>query len=219
MLSRDEAARLLAAALGWDQQGRRHHQRINRHLTRFILIGLYSGTRSDRIRRLQWVENLQGGWVDLGKGILHRKASTEPETKKRAPSVPMGDRLLQHMRRWRPLTTRYVIECYGRPVTDSLGTAFEGALELAGLTLPPEDPNRITPHTLRHSCVSWMLGQGMTPFQVGKYVGMTAQMVERVYGHVSDDQQRETANAIGRRNIPGPVPQLSHTTARKSVNR
>ena len=104
MLSRDEAARLLAAALGWDQHGRRHHKRINRHLARFVLIGLYSGTRSDRIRRLQWVENLQGGWVDLEKGILHRKAATEPETKKRAPSVPMGDRLSQHMRRWRRLT-------------------------------------------------------------------------------------------------------------------
>ncbi len=204
MMSRDEAARLLAAALGWDQHGRRHHKRINRHLARFILIGIYSGTRSDRIRRLQWIENLQGGWVDLAKGDLHRKASTEAETKKRAPSVPLGNRLLQHMRRWRRLTSRYVIECYGRPVTDSLGTAFDGALELAGLWLPPEDPNRITPHTTRHTCVSWMLEEGKTPFQVGKYVGMSAQMVERVYGHVSNDQQRDTANAIGRRNLPGP---------------
>ena len=218
MLSRDEAARLLAAALGWDQHGRRYHKRINRHLARFLLIGLYSGTRSDRIRRLQWVENMQGGWVDLEKCFLHRKAATEPETKKRAPSVPMGDRLFQHMRRWRRLTNRFVIECYSRPITDSLGTAFEGACELAGLALPPGDPNRVVPHVLRHSCVSWMLAEGKTPFQVGKYVGMTAQMVERVYGHVSDDQQRETANAV-RRNIPGPVPHLSHITARKNVNR
>jgi integrase len=207
MLSRDEAARLLAGALGWDEHGRRHEKRINRHLARFILIGIYSGTRSDRIRRLQWVENMQGGCVDLDKGDLHRKAATEAETKKRAPSVPLGNRLLQHMRRWRRQTARYVIECYGRPVTDSLGTAFDGALELAGMWLPPEDPNRVTPHTTRHTCVSWMLEDGKTPFQVGKYVGMTAAMVERVYGHVSDDQQRDTANSIGRRNIPRP----SHT--------
>jgi integrase len=103
-----------------------------------------------------------------------------------------------------PDPARYVIECYGKPIIDSLGTAFDGALKLAGLWLPEGDPNRIMPHTLRHSCVSWLLAEGKTPFQVGKYVGMTAQMVERVYGHVSDDQQRETANAIGRRNIPSP---------------
>jgi hypothetical protein len=39
------------------------------------------------------VENLQGGWVDLENGVLHRKAPNEPETKKRAPGVPLGDKL------------------------------------------------------------------------------------------------------------------------------
>ena len=79
--------------------GKRHPKRINRHLARFILIGLYTGTRNDRIRRLQWVENFEGGWVDLERGILHRRASTETETKKRAPSVPAAGRLLAHLRR------------------------------------------------------------------------------------------------------------------------
>jgi hypothetical protein len=59
--------------------------------------------------------------------------------------------------------------------------------------------------TLRHTCVSWLLAEGKTPFRVGRYVGLTAQMVERVYGQTNDGLQRETANAIGRRNIPGTV--------------
>jgi hypothetical protein len=96
-LSTSEAARLLAATLGWDQHGRRHHKRINRHLARLVLIGLYTGTRRDRITRLQWVENLAGGWVDLDRGILHRKSKAEPDTKKRAVS-----RLPTH-----PAPTRY----------------------------------------------------------------------------------------------------------------
>ena len=37
-LSRTEVAALLAGALGWDQHGRRHPAKINRHLARFILI-------------------------------------------------------------------------------------------------------------------------------------------------------------------------------------
>jgi integrase len=96
-------------------------------------------------------------------------------------------------------------------------TAFKTACELAGLSTDPDDPNKVTPHTLRHTCVTWMLDAGISPWKVGRYVGMTAEMVERVYGHTNDEMQRETANAV-RRNRSGSVPQVSHTTARKGVN-
>jgi hypothetical protein len=56
--------------------------------------------------------------------------------------------------------------------------------------------------TLRHTCVSWLLAEDKTSFQVGRHVGMTAQLVERVYGHTNDGLKRETANAIGRRKLP-----------------
>jgi integrase len=206
-LTTSEAARLLAAALGWDQHGLRHPRSINRHLARFILIGLYTGTRRDRILRLQWTENLHGGWVDLDRGILHRKSKAEPETKKRAPSVPLSDRMLVHLRRWRWLTARYVIEFNGAPI-HGVFTGFEAASRLAGLNYDgqPED-DRVTPHTLRHTCVSWALAEGKSPLQVGQYVGMTAAIVEKTYAHTNHDLQRETANAIGRRTIPG----SSHT--------
>jgi integrase len=207
-LSTSEAARLLAAALGWDQHGRRHHKRINRHLARFVLIGLYTGTRRDRITRLQWVENLGGGWIDLDRGILHRKSKAEFETKKRAPSVPLADApganaLWAHLRRWRKLTARYVIEHNGSPI-HGVFKGFEGACRLAGLNYdgqPADD--RVTPHTLRHTCVSWALAEGRSPLQVGQYAGMTAAMVEKTYAHTNEALQRETANVIGRRNIPG----------------
>ena len=207
-LTTSEAARLLAAALGWDSRGRRHHKRINRHLARLILIGIYTGTRRDRITRLQWIENLHGGWVDLDRGVLHRKSRAEPDTKKRAPSVPLADapeanKLWAHLRRWRRLTARYVIEFNGMPV-HSIFKAFEGACRLAGLNYDGQNSaDRVTPHTLRHTCVSWALAEGKSPLQVGQYVGMTAAIVEQVYAHTNESLQRETANVIGRRNIPG----------------
>ena len=198
-LSRSEVARLLLAALGWDRTGKRDRKRINRRLARFILIAVYTGTRRDRVLRLQWVENLEGGWIDLDKGMLHRRSRTEVETKKRAPSVPLGNRLLAHMRRWRRLTTRYVIERNGRPI-EGLFNSWERIARDAGLNFDGQDrADRVVPHTLRHTCVSWLLAEGETVFNVGKYVGMLPTMVERVYGHITNDQQRSTANAIGRR--------------------
>jgi len=53
-----------------------------------------------------------------------------------------------------------------------------------------------------------LLAEGKASFQVGRYVGMTAQLVERVYGHTNDGLKRETANAIGCRKLPRHGPTL-----------
>ena len=68
-LNRSEVAALLAAALGWDRRGVRHRMKINRHLARFILIALYTGTRHEAILRLRWVPNTDSGWIDLASGL------------------------------------------------------------------------------------------------------------------------------------------------------
>ncbi len=201
-LDRSQAAALIAGALGWDKSGKRHRDKIDYRLARFIIVGLYSGTRKDRILRLQWVTSLDGGWIDLDRRMLHRRGVREEETKKRAPSVPIGDRLYAHMQRWRKLTARFLIERNGAPVGD-LSAAFEAACELAGLAREPKHQERVTPHVLRHTCCSWMLQAGLSEWKVGQYVGMSAALVARTYGHVSDDVQRATANTIGRRGMPG----------------
>jgi integrase len=163
-----------------------------------------------RILRLQWVESLSSGWIDLDRGFLHRRGVAERDTKKKAPSVPMSDALWAHMRRWRKLSARFLIEHNGAPVAD-VTEAFETACELAGLARAAGDPQRITPHVLRHTCCSWMLQEGLSEWKVGEYVGMTAALVASTYGHISDDVQRATANAIGRR--AKNVPQMSRRSA------
>ena len=47
-LKRQEVAALLWAVLGFNRDGTRNRFRINRHLARFILIALYTGTRTTR---------------------------------------------------------------------------------------------------------------------------------------------------------------------------
>lgn len=86
-LSRNEAAALLAGALGWDRKGRRHKTKINRHLARFILVALYTGTRHDAILRLQWMPNLVGGWIDLDSSVLYRRPAESVDSSKRRPPI------------------------------------------------------------------------------------------------------------------------------------
>jgi hypothetical protein len=57
-----------------------------------------------------------------------------------------------------------------------------------------------------------LLQAGLSEWKVGEYVGMTAALVASTYGHISDDVQRETANAIGRRAAEN-VPQMSRRSA------
>jgi integrase len=113
-LIRGEVAALLAGALGWDQNGRRYRTKINRHLARFILIALYTGTRHDAILRLWWKPNAEGGWIDLTSGVIYRRAVGAVDSRKRRPPVPIPPRLLPHLDRWRRLTITHVIEYAGR---------------------------------------------------------------------------------------------------------
>jgi integrase len=77
-LTRDEAAALL-----W--QARR-----TPHVARFILIGLYTGTRSGAILGLSWLPSIKTGWIDLEQGIMHRSGSGQRETNKRQPPVAIA---------------------------------------------------------------------------------------------------------------------------------
>lgn len=78
-LTRNEAARLLWAA--WRNPD-------SRHLARFILIALYTGTRKTAILRLRFMPNTSGGWVDTERGQMYRRGQGETETKKKRPPDP-----------------------------------------------------------------------------------------------------------------------------------
>jgi integrase len=115
-LTRSQLAALLWAALGFNRDGTRNQFRINRHLARFILIGLYTGTRHDAILRLQWMPSTSGGWFDLEAGVLYRRPQDAIETNKRRTPSPIPPRLMPHLQRWRRFSTQYVIEYDGKPI-------------------------------------------------------------------------------------------------------
>ena len=65
----------------------------------------------------------------------------------------------------------------------------------------PQGLTNITPHTLRHTAVTWALQNGADPWETAGYLGMTVEMLDRVYGHHHPDHQANAAAAIGGRKL------------------
>ena len=147
-LTRNEAARLLWAAWRLRQRWRdRPSDRTTaQHVARFILVGLYTGTRAGAICGAALLPTIGRGYVDLDTGVFYRRAAGAKETKKRQPPVRLPPRLLAHLRRWqrRRLALRSVIEWNGEPVR-RINKAFRSVRQAAGL-----GPD-VVPHTLRHT--------------------------------------------------------------------
>ncbi len=181
-LTRSELARMLWAA-------RQDRQNLG-HVARFLLVGIYSGSRSQNILRLSWLPSVDGGHVDLEAGVIHRQPRGARTTNKRAPPVRIHARLLPFLRRWRERDLAagitHVVHFQGQRIR-KLRRSWKHARSLAGLG------DDVIPHTLRHSAATWLCQAGVPVFEIAGYLGMTVEMVERVYGHHHPDFQSRAA--------------------------
>lgn len=178
-LTRDEAARLLWAA---------YRSERGKHLARFILVGLYTGTRKQATLSLQYRANTIGGWVDVDHGVLYRRGEGERDSKKRRTPARLPDRLLAHLRRWKAEGCRFVVEYQGKRIAD-VQTAFEAARDAAGLP-------GVTPHTLKHTAITWAMQRGAKAWDAASYFGTSVQTIESTYGHHSPDHQQTATKAM-----------------------
>lgn len=194
-LTRKEAALLLWTA--WThretQNGKPTRKRPLRHLARFILIGLYTGTRAGAIAAASPKEIEGRSFVDLENGIFYRLAIGKMPTKKTQTPVRLPTRLLAHMRRWheRGIAKEHFVEFAGEPVK-IVKTGFARLQTLTGL-------RGVTPHTLRHTAATWLMHNRVSKWDAADFLGMSEAMIEKVYGHHDPEHQRDTAEAIGYR--------------------
>lgn len=199
-LTREEAAALLLTAwrMRESQRGQETRKRTMKHVARFILIGLYTGTRAGAIASASWQASSGRSYLDLDNGLFYRRRQGVRETKKRQPPVPIPDRLLAHLRRWKRIDARkgrtegYVIEYRGKPV-GSIKTAINRAVVAAKLE------GKITPHTLRHTAATWLMHRGVSIWTAAGFLGMSPATLQNVYGHHHPDNLRDAADAIGSR--------------------
>ena len=131
--------------------------------------------------------------MDLGRGILHRAGGAERQTKKRRGDCRIPRQLLAHMRRWQG--GEYVVSWHGKPVAD-IGKAFDTACRRAGI-------EGATPHTLKHTAVTWAFQNGMEMSDAVSFFSTSAQTLERVYRQHSPMYQRRALDAIEGRNRRG----------------
>lgn len=184
-LTRDELARLIHAA-------RRADQGKSAHLARWLILAYLTGSRADALLALQWMPNTTGGWVDLERGLIFRKAAAQTETDKRRPPIAISKRLAAHLRRWRPKSGKgYVVSYEGGRVL-SMKRAFATARRKAGLGAD------VIPHSLRHTFASHALMNGRSFGEVAEALGTTEQIVKRTYGHLQPDYTRDTVEAVAR---------------------
>jgi len=168
-LTRSEAARLLWAA--------RHSQ----HLARFILLGLYTGSRPGVLLAMRWEQ------IDLVQGVMFRRPFGEAQdSRKRAPPVRLGKRILSHLRRWRRDGAAYLCHYNGRQI-GRLYRSWDDA------RLAAELDGDVTPHTLRHTRATWLMQAGVDLWEAAGSLGMTTTILQQVYGHHHPDFQRRAA--------------------------
>jgi integrase len=164
-----------------------------RHVARFILIGLYTGTRAGVIATASPIPELGRSFVDLDRGIFYRKPIGKRATKKRQTPAPIPPRLLVHMRRWKArLIATCFVEFNGKPVS-SVKKGFQSGVRLAGL------PGRVTPHTLRHTAATWLMQRGVPIWEAAGFLGMSTEVLEDTYGHHHPDYLQGAATAIGQK--------------------
>jgi integrase len=180
-LTRKEAAALLWTAY-------RGHK--SQHLARFILIGLYTGTRKDAILRMGFSPNTVGGWFDLERGIMYRRSDAERATNKRRTPTRIPRQLAAHLRRWRASGSTWAVEYQGARVGD-VKRAFPKAARGAGLA-------GVTPHTLKHTAITWALQNGASIWDAAGFFATSPETIQKVYGHHHADYMESALGAVER---------------------
>jgi integrase len=186
-LTRSEVAKLVRSAYRFAEPYNR--KRSNIHLARFILIAVYTGTRAGVIAQAALQREIGRPYFDLDRGLFYRRPEGATESKKRRPTIPVPRRLLAHLRRWKRLGARYAVEWNGRPVR-RVDESFRHIVNSIGLE------GQVIPHTLRHTCVTWLMQDGRDPWEVSGFVGMTISTLQRVYGHHHPDHMEGVHQAF-----------------------
>jgi integrase len=181
-LTRDEAAKLIWTA---------YRSTRGKHLARFILIGLYTGTRKEAILNLGFMRNTLGGWIDCEKGVIYRRGAGEAVTKKRRKPQRLTNRLLSHCSRWQRMGGLWAVEYQGGRVGD-IKTAFAALTEATGF-------DDVTPHTLKHTAITWAIQKGLKIEDAAEFFDTSAETIRRVYYHHSPEYQDDAMEIMNRK--------------------
>lgn len=166
--------------------------RTSKHLARFILIGLYTGTRSEKIEHASFKNTDDRPWMDVENGVFYRGGvANKSPLNKRADPVRIPDQLLAHLRRWASEGRDNVIEHNGKP-----GSTRRGFYSLKNEVFSKERAKVVNRHTLKHTCASWLMQKRVSLNVIASYLSTTEEVILKHYGHFSPDFHAEVNDAM-----------------------
>ncbi|QZD89899.1 site-specific integrase [Qipengyuania aurantiaca] len=180
-LTVSEVARLL-----WES--RKGGLNTRSYLPLFVLIALYTGARVEAILSLTWDR------VDLESKRIDFQIPGRRITKKRRPKIPISSRLLPFLKyahSRRTADNGPVIHDEGQKLIRII-RSFKAAAKRAGLT-------DVTPHTMRHTCATWMAQKGVSMWQIAGFLGQDVETTSRHYAHHSLDFMQDAVRSTERR--------------------
>jgi integrase len=153
----------------------------------FVLIALYTGARHEAILSLKWDQvDLEEGTIDFRR--RDKKGAVLPQSKKRRPDAPVSGRLIRFLRAAHNVRKGDYVVMHRGDRLKSIKKAFAAVCKRAKL-------KGVTPHTLKHTCITWMLRGGVPVWQVSGLTATSVATITKVYGkHVQEDL-KAAANA------------------------
>lgn len=199
-LTHSEAARLLNAA-------RTARGDVRLYLPLFILIGLYTGARKEAILSLRWPQ------VNFATGHINFKQATDDEgedkhlrlTNKRRARQRIHPRLMTFLRyaRQRGSDLGYVVNDGGNSILD-IGGGWNGKEDghvngSFGRACKRANLPGVTPHTLRHTCGTWLAMNGTSLHSIGGYLAHNDLRTTQRYAHHHPDHQEDVIRGLHRK--------------------
>lgn len=165
-------------------------------LKTLIRLCLCTGLRRGEALALRWMD------VDLESGMLvvrHREQDDAPTKSGNERRVPLrGDALdalrKEHERRDPDPSAHVVMDGDNQPIRgDRVSHRFKFFVRKAKLS----GREQIRFHSLRHSCASWLIQQGVPLSVVSEILGHSStQITDEIYAHVSDDAVTDAMDEV-----------------------
>lgn len=209
LFTRSDIAKLLRTALhrrGLAFIDGKPHRNILiwRHLSRYIVIATYTGTRKSKIWRAGFEESTERPWIEIKRvkgqltAIYHRIGEDEIEyEKKRATTIDLPHRLAVHLDRWKRMGLEYPCQWHsGRPADP------KGSLHDCIETVFGADSGYVG-HVFRHTAATALMRDTELPIaDIAHFIGISIDTLLRVYGNHRSNHSRHVGEKLARMRDP-----------------
>ena len=153
------------------------------------LLSLNAGLRAGEIFSLTWPD------VDFGNSVLTLRDTKSGRTRQVPMTAAVLSMLEDRKKQANGNQLVFPAETGGRVV--QVSDTFNRVVAVLGFNNEVEDPRqKVVFHTLRHTCASWLVQNGVPLITVGRLLGhSTTAMTER-YSHLAPDHFRQAVETL-----------------------